>query len=98
MIVSCGGHGATQAASQIETFLGANDMRVAPIMAFPSREVLTKAVAGEHSGLDATEDDGTWAEHRAALHEVFWDGTIAKTLCPHARPHGQGPGYLGGGK
>ncbi|KUI64696.1 NAD(P)H-dependent FMN reductase LOT6 [Cytospora mali] len=85
MIVSFGGHGGEQAADQIKTVLGAIGMRVVPrivSMAFPSRDALTKAFAGEDLGLDATNDEGPWAEHRATLRDVFWDDTIAKTLVP----------------
>lgn len=85
MVVSYGGHGGAKAAAQLGTVLGAVGMRVVPrvvSMAFPSGEVLARALAGEDIGLDAARDDGPWAEHRGALREVFWGETIAETLVP----------------
>lgn len=85
MVVSYGGHGGTRAADQIKTVLTGIGMRVVPStvsMAFPSSEFLVKAVAGEDLGLDATKGDGPWAEHRAALREVFWVETIGRKLVP----------------
>ncbi|KAL9111230.1 MAG: hypothetical protein Q9227_004308 [Pyrenula ochraceoflavens] len=83
MIISFGGHGGEQAAGHLKTVIGAIGMRVVdPMvhMAFPGRDYLDKGFKGEDLGLDASKDDGPWAEHRSKIGTVFWDKMVYEML------------------
>lgn len=70
MIVTFGGHGGHQCASQLKTVLGGMGVPVVEKMvgmAFPSPEFRVKAFKGEQLELDAGNDTGPWAEHREEL-------------------------------
>lgn len=83
MIVSYGGHGGVQSAEQIKIVTGAIGMRVVERMVnmkFPSKEYLDRGLFGRDMGLDAWNDEGTWAEYRSAIAEVFWEDMVGKML------------------
>ena len=83
MIVSYGGHGGVQAADQIKIVAGAIGMRVVGRMVnmkFPGKDYLDIALAGGEMGLDAHNDEGTWAEYRDAIAEVFWEDMVGKMV------------------
>jgi NAD(P)H-dependent FMN reductase len=88
MLVTYGGHGGLRCAEHLRTVAGSIGMRVVDNMvnmSFPGRDVTSKAFAGEDMGLDATNDSGIWAEHRADIAAVFWHDMVEKLLLAQAQ-------------
>lgn len=80
---SYGGHGGEQCAAAIKIVIGAIGMRVCDEMVnmkFPSYEYLDKGFKGEDLGLDASNDDGPWANYREEIAKKFWDDMMDKML------------------
>ena len=83
LLITYGGHGGTQCAAQLKTVLGAIRMRVVDRtvnMSFPGPEFRDKAFKGQNVDLDATKDEGPWAEHRVGIATAFWDELVNKML------------------
>lgn len=82
IIVTYGGHGGHQCAAQLKTVLGAIGVRVGEKMvgmAFPSPEFRSKSFKGEDLGLDASNDEGPWAEHKGSI-VAAWDELLRSCL------------------
>lgn len=71
MVISYGGHGGDKCAGHLKTVLGGGiDMRVVEEtvnLSFPDRNFLVRAATGKELGLDASDDQGTWAKERADI-------------------------------
>lgn len=82
MIITYGGRGGHQCAGHLKTVLGSIGVCIVNKMigmAFPSPEFRAKCFKGQELGLDTSNAEGSWAEHRSEIVSA-WDELVNKML------------------